>query len=404
MQFSKSFKVGHEAWWIWFIPFIAGAVVLSVLYVMGLKSSICLSVGFLVNVLLSITFVTVYVLIPSIKRIVEGLKVKKLRQTMQNRKKAQDGKVMSKEQFVEVCNKFVSEQDEKEDPFPFIGYSVYLLFKLNNIDDGQKPSIASRCAAVATDGWNVAGDIEAKLKEDDEDWDAQAFDSFATSGYLQMYATEEKVTDAKALQLIRWTYNYAASMRIKYQIIDKFREAFLNGDMYDIHIETLSVEAEDIISHISDGTLEETEAAKETMESFRDFFSNCIELLGNQRVKDFANNEPDALGFFYGGLLTSSMTQGKLDVNDLAEIDSEKEKSLRNIFNLYLQHLAGSVILDLHQKYPEEGFAIYVFGIYCNQLLENDQLMPYTMNYDTLEKAIHGDIASKVMLFNSPGI
>ena len=403
MQLSKSFKVGHEAWWIWFIPFIVGAVVLSVLFVMGLKSSICLSVGFLVNVLLSITFVTVYVLIPSIKRIVEGLKVKKLRQVMQDRKKAHDGKVMSKEQFVEVCNKFVSENDN-EDEFPFIGYSVYLLFKLNNIDDGQRPSIASRCAAVGTDGWNVAGDIEAKLKEEGDDWDDQAFDSFATSGYLQMYATKENVTDAKALQLIRWTYNYAASMRIKYQTMDKFREAFLNGDMYDTHIETLSEETEDIISHISDGTLEETEAAKETMENFRDFFINCIDLLGNQRVKDFANNEPDALGFFYGGLLTSSMTQGKLDVNDLAEIDSEKEKSLRNIFNLYLQHLASSVILHLHQKYPEEGFAIYVFGLYCNQLLEGGQLMPYTLNYDTLENAIHGDLASKVMLFNNPGV
>ena len=137
MQLSKSFKVGHEAWWIWFIPFIVGAVVLSVLFVMGLKSSICLSVGFLVNVLLSITFVTVYVLIPSIKRIVEGLKVKKLRQVMQDRKKAHDGKVMSKDQFVEVCNKFVSENDT-EDDFPFIGYSVYLLFKLNNIDDVRK--------------------------------------------------------------------------------------------------------------------------------------------------------------------------------------------------------------------------------------------------------------------------
>ena len=193
-------------------------------------------------------------------------------------------------------------------------------------------------------------------------------------------------------------------MRIKYQTMDKFREAFLNGDMYDTHIETLSEETEDIISHISDGTLEETEAAKETMENFRDFFINCIDLLGNQRVKDFANNEPDALGFFYGGLLTSSMTQGKLDVNDLAEIDSEKEKSLHNIFNLYLQHLASSVILDLHQKYPEEGFAIYVFGIYCNQLLEGGQLMPYTLNYDTLENAIHGDLASKVMLFNNPGV
>ena len=163
MQFTKSIKIGHEAWWIWIIPFIAGAVVLSILYAMGLKSSICLSIGFMANVLLAITFVTIYVLIPSVKRIVEGLKVKKLRQAMQERMKAHDGKVMNKEQFVEICNKFVSDQDDNEE-FPFIGYSVYLLFKLNNIDDGEKPSIASRCAAVATDGWNVAGDIEAKLK------------------------------------------------------------------------------------------------------------------------------------------------------------------------------------------------------------------------------------------------
>lgn len=403
MQFTKSFKIGHEAWWIWIIPFIAGAVVLSILYAMGLKSSICLSIGFMANVLLAITFVTIYVLIPSVKRIVEGLKVKKLRQAMQERMKAHDGKVMNKEQFVEICNKFVSDQDDNEE-FPFIGYSVYLLFKLNNIDDGEKPSIASRCAAVATDGWNVAGDIEAKLKEDGEEWDANAFDSFATSGYLQMYASKENVTDAKALQLIRWTYNFAASMRIKYQTLDQFRGAFLNGDMYDTQIETLSEEAEDIITHIGDGTLEDTEKAKDTMEGFRNFFSDCIALLGNQKVKDFANNEPDALGFFYGGLLTSSMTQGKLDVNDLADIDSEKEKSLRNIFNLYLQHLAGSIILDLYQRYPEEGFAIYVFGIYCNQILEGGQLMPYTLNYDTLEKAIHGDIASTVMLFNTPGV
>lgn len=400
MKLKKSFQIGHEAWWIWTMPFLLGAAILSICYAFGLDSNLCLSIGLMINVLMAIAFVIVYVLIPSTIRIYEGLKIKRIREAMKTYDENVEEKplAMTKENFIIACNQFMDDTSEdEEEHFHFVGLSVFFLLQLNNIEN--KDNNFALCSGSAAQGWEAADHVMQRLEQDGELWDEKSFDRVATSEYLHCLSEEKGITDMKMLQLIRWAYNYGASMRVKYDIEEEYKKAFLKGDMYDVKISFISDKTIEIINNIDNGTLDITSEATKAFNEFRSLFELIVDEMGTQRIKDVVASEPECLGFFVGGLIVSSMTHGHLDVSNLPHIDEEDRKRLQEIYDLYLQHIAGTKVIELNQKIPIEGFSIFVLGIYCNQLIDGDQLLPYTFDFEIFGKALHGDVVAKVMMF-----
>ena len=310
-------------------------------------------------------------------------------------------KTMSRQAFTKLCVKYAdSFQRNQSGPECAIMMSVRLIFELNNLDKKFIKLVAEECMIAAGFGWEKADEILKDLAENGGAWDENEFDSYITSKYLQLQKVKHLVIDMMELQAIRWAFNHGARCRVQYHDYDTFLKAFQSGDLYDTEIKFFTETNRELMEDVVTDKVMDSEAGMRVTNRYRKLFEVTIDTMGTDRLKKVCKGNDNAVGMFFGGMVVSSITQGSIDMSSFPDMDEEKRNELTGLCKTYIAKIAGQRTVDFFHEDEALATVVFMLGMYVNQVAgEGKQVIPYDLNYDTLDRALKGDPTAQVMMF-----
>lgn len=310
-------------------------------------------------------------------------------------------KPKNRDEFRQMCIHDVERlksNDQKEEMI--IASSLILLLFQNGLGKKLGENNIFECARAGIEGWKKADEVMADNAKTGEAWDEVAFDRIITGSFVSYIHEEFHINDWNVLQTIRWAFNFGAQSRVKYQTLEAYTNMYRRGDLYDVKVKTLSKEEVQSLEKLTNGQVEKESMAE--MEKFKALYFNILDSLYCPRLKELSKKEPASLALFFGGMINSGMTQGRIQIDDIAGIDEDTQGKIQKLYDHYVNEIAGEPVLEFSKKYKTESFSIFVLGLYCNQVSgEGKQIVPYDFDFTHFDDAMRGDPAAQVMVFCS---
>jgi len=147
-------------------------------------------------------------------------------------------KDMTREEMVAQLNE-VYKQMSNEKRQRILQLATVYIFILNGLEDctsdGPKNSPYHLCYSSAELGWLAMS--QRLCNDPDYEYNNEMFDADTTHPYLVQISNEEDITDPKLKQLIRWSFNYGAQMRVDHGTLSNYADSVLAGDIFDVKVD-----------------------------------------------------------------------------------------------------------------------------------------------------------------------
>jgi hypothetical protein len=303
----------------------------------------------------------------------------------------------SREEFEKLCNNDVERlkisglNDEM-----IIASSLIKVLLQNGLGRSLGEKNILECARAGIEGWKKADGILAKMPDPSDNWDETTFDRIITGGFLTYIHEEFHINDWNVLQAIRWSFNFGAQSRAKYQTLDAYTNMYGRGELYDVKVKTLS--KEELQSLQSKSNIHLDLHSKNEMKNFKTLYYRVLDTIPDKNLTELAKKESVSFMFFYGGLISNAMDQGRIHIENFPSIDSDITAKVYELYKVYVDKVAMKSVLEFSQKYVQESYVIFLLGFYCNQVSgEGQQIVPYDFDFTHFNDLESGNPAAQVM-------
>lgn len=229
--------------WLLLCPSFIAMLTMCYFYNRGLGFQLCVTVGIVVSILLYSAYIYLFVLLPEsyyigcaardryLSYLESGSNDSELLVPLEEEK----SHGMSREEMIVQLKEIYSQMDDDKRQ-RIIQLATVYIFILNGLEDcvsdGPNSSPYRLCYSSAEFGWLA---MSQRLSNDpDYEFDKEMFDVDTTCPYLEQMAREEKVTDGKLKELIRWSFNYGAQMRVDHGTLANYADSVLAGEIFDV--------------------------------------------------------------------------------------------------------------------------------------------------------------------------